>query len=120
MKKAVIFALVVLLTGCASRTMTRVIDSWQGQPLETVIKAWGYPTSEKYIADHHLYLWEEYNGAETRGGFWPGAQKWGGRSLEHKYCNRILEVDQARQVIGGQWQGNDCPKLFTSWTRAIK
>lgn len=109
---------IIVLSGCTGRTMNRVITSWKGATIDDAIKAWGYPSEEKVIAGHKLYLWQEDNGVEISGGFWPGAKKWGGQSAEHKYCNRILEVDSNGTIIGGQWNGTDCPKLFSSWERA--
>ena len=116
MKCGVVWLVIMLmLTGCTGRTMNRVITSWQGATLDEVVQAWGYPSGEKTIAGHHLYSWDEYHGASASGGFWPGAQKWGGVSVHDEYCTRILEVGGDNRIIGGQWEGTDCPKLFSSW-----
>ena len=119
MKHILLLALILIISlpGCTGRTMNRVISSWQGATIDEVMKAWGYPTTEKTVAGHLLYVWEQYNGADVSRGFWPGAAKWGGQSIEHKYCNRILEMNSQGNVIGGQWDGTDCPKMFSSWER---
>lgn len=111
---------ITFIPGCASRTMNNVMSSWKGAPLEEAIQKWGYPTQEKVVASHKLYLWEQNNGISASGGWWPGARKWGGGSVNIEYCNRILEVDDRGIIINGQWDGNDCPKLFSEWERERK
>ena len=71
----------------ADTAMSRVMGSWQGENIDTVIKYWGYPNDEKNIAGHKLLYWyhnqspqyvqtSAYTGTVTQG-----------------YCTRILEVD---------------------------
>ncbi len=103
--------------------MDRCIGSWIGYPLDSVIKKWGYPEYEKNIAGKKLYVWETYDydtdvvegtgmtitstdskGRETS--FTSGGQ------LKVEFCRKILEVDKNNTIVGGQWEGNDCPKFY--------
>ncbi len=85
-------------------TMKRIMDSWIGENLETVIEHWGYPTQEKTIAGKKLYYWinSSYNISGNQYGVY------GGEST----CNRILEVDKNNNVIKWQWEGNNCPATY--------
>ena len=85
-------------------TMKKVMDSWIGENLETVIDHWGYPTQEKTIAGKKLYYWinSSYEVLGNQYGVY------GGDST----CNRILEVDKNNRVIKWQWEGNNCPATY--------
>ena len=39
-------------------TMGTVMDSWKGSHIDKVIDRWGYPTDEKTVAGHKLYIWK--------------------------------------------------------------
>lgn len=85
-------------------TMKRIMDSWIGENLETVIEHWGYPTDEKTIAGKKLYYWTISSYSVT------GNQSYvyGGEAT----CSRILEVDKNNNVIKWQWSGNSCPITY--------
>lgn len=85
-------------------TMKRIMDSWIGENIETVIDHWGYPTQQKTIAGKKLYYW--INSSYTVSGNQYGV--YGGEST----CNRILEVDKNNNVIKWQWEGNSCPATY--------
>ncbi len=125
MKKLIILCL--LLTPLSAFAwdsfMDKCIRSWIGYPLDSVIKSWGYPVQEKNIAGKKLYIWETYDydtdvidgtgwtitstdrkGRETS--FTSGGQ------LKVEFCRKIIEVDNNKNVVGGQWEGNDCPKFY--------
>ena len=85
-------------------TIKRIMDSWIGENLETVIDHWGYPTQEKTIAGKKLYYWinSSYNVSGNQ------YVVYGCESN----CNRILEVDKNNIVIKWQWEGNSCPATY--------
>ena len=103
--------------------MDKCIKSWIGYSLDSVIKKWGYPEYEKNIAGKKLYVWETYDydtevvegtgltitttdkkGRETS--FSSGGQ------LKVEFCKKILEADNNNMIVGGHWEGNDCPKFY--------
>ncbi len=103
--------------------MDKCIQSWSGYPLDSVIKKWGYPEYERNIAGKKLYVWETYDydsdvipgtgmsisatdskGRETT--FTSGGQ------VKLEFCRKTLEVDNNNKIIGGHWEGNDCPKFY--------
>ena len=59
MKKFIILFLIILLAQPMSfafgtkKTMEKIMNSWQGENINSVIDVWGYPSSEKEIAENH-------------------------------------------------------------------
>ena len=125
MKKLIIISLLLIPLGAfAFETfMDKCIQSWIGYPLDSVIKKWGYPTEEKSIAGKKLLVWETYDydtdviegtgmtistkdskGNETS--FTSGGQ------LKVEFCRKILEIDNNNIIVGGSYEGNDCPKFY--------
>lgn len=116
---------VVLLVGCGTtRLMNEVIASWHGAHIDEAIARWGYPTDERTIAGRRLVYWDRTvtldmpatsstQGTATRVA--PGVVTYastthhsGGGSSAWA-CVRTLEIDAAGFVVGGAWQGNNCP-----------
>ncbi len=125
MKKFIIVCLLLfpLAAYAGNSFMDKCIKSWIGYPLDSVIKKWGYPEYEKNIAGKKLYVWETYDydtdivegtgmtistkdrkGNETS--FTTGGQ------LKVEFCRKMLEVDNNNIIVGGQYEGNDCPKFY--------
>ena len=42
-------------------TMNKIMNSWNGEHIDSVIAKWGYPTKESTIAGHKLYIWDKKN-----------------------------------------------------------
>lgn len=86
------------------KTMEKVMNSWSGEDINTAIEVLGYPTSEKEIANRHLFYWEEsqmqFSG--NRSGVYGGEY----------YCTRIFEVDKNNKIISWEWKGNNCPAAY--------
>lgn len=85
-------------------TMEKVMGSWNGENINTVINYWGYPTSEQTIAGRRLYHW--LDSSYTVSGNQYGV--YGGEST----CNRTFEVDKNNNIIKWQWTGNSCPATY--------
>jgi len=98
--------LMVAMSGCARHVeLNDVITSWKGSHIDVAIKEWGYPTQEKTILGRMIYIWN-LEGKPNISRSWT---KWDGNSVEKKYCNCILEVDDKNIITDGQLDGNDCP-----------
>ena len=125
MKKFILISVLLIpLSAFAWTTfMDKCIQSWVGYPLDSVIKKWGYPEYEKNIAGKKLYVWETYDydteviegtgmtisSKDSRGNetsFTTGGQ------LKVEFCRKILEVDSNNLIVGGHYEGNDCPKFY--------
>lgn len=110
MRKIVISILAVIIIQPMSfaigtkSTMCKIMDSWLGEHINTVMDSWGYPSQEKEIAGRKLYYW--INSSYVVSGGQYGV--YGGEST----CNRILEVDKNNKVIKWQWEGNSCPATY--------
>lgn len=115
--------LALLLTGCATSTMDSIMNSWQGEHIDQVVKRWGYPNAEREFRGRRLYVWNDSgtyivpsfgssSATVTRTG--PGTATVTGTSFSvgggtiSGRCERILEVDPAGKVVATQWGGNDC------------
>ena len=129
MKKILIVFLCILITPIATfafgiqSTMDTVMNSWMGCHIDRVIDRWGYPTEEKTIAGHKLYIWktertvteDEYTTTkehtDKKGRTYYTSSTSGG-GVEVYTTERILEVDDNNIVIKGQYSGNDLPFTF--------
>jgi len=102
MKKIIILFICLFATVCnvfaLTKTEQRVIDSWKGENINSVIEYWGYPSKDKKIAGKQLYYWNTDN-AKNR--YYQGY-------YYKVYCYRILEADSNNIVIGGEFKGNNC------------
>ena len=85
-------------------TMNKVMDSWNGEHIDSVIDNWGYPSNEKTVAGRNLYIWD--NGTALT------ENKWGTVLLEQQSCTRIFEVDKNNTIVKWQWKGVDCPATY--------
>jgi len=110
MKKYIVLLLSLLvLQNCTfafgtKDTMNKIMNSWIGENINSVIAIWGYPTSEKTVAGRKLYTWSQ--------GSTIGENIWGTALVEQQTCNRILEVDESNNVKSWQWEGVSCPDLY--------
>lgn len=86
--------------------MSRVMNSWQGVHVDTVIKSWGYPNDEKNIAGHKLLYW--YNDQNPK---YIQTSSYTG-TVQQYYCTRIFEVDEYNIVTSWQYEGNACPNFY--------
>jgi hypothetical protein len=66
-------------------TMNNIMNSWNGEHIDSVIAKWGYPSREKTIAGHKLYIWD--NGSAIT------ESTWGTALLEQQACTRTFEVN---------------------------
>ncbi|MBQ4079027.1 hypothetical protein IJD15_07600 [bacterium] len=110
MKKILVVTFILFLFPLSSfaigtkSTMEKVMNSWMGEHIDTIIEKWGYPTSEKNIANRKLYYWSQssYSVSGNQYGVYGGEAT----------CTRIFEVNKFDKVINWQWQGNNCPALY--------
>ena len=77
--------------------MDKIMKSWVGMPITSVIEHWGYPTSEKTILGRKLYTWFEVNYYTLEYSVYEGS------------CSRIFEVNDNNEVIKWEWKGSNCP-----------
>ena len=67
MKKFLLIILALFLVQTAAfavgvqSTMEKIMGSWNGEHIDSVIDKWGYPTSEKKFREHSLYIWDSGN-----------------------------------------------------------
>ena len=107
MKKILLIAIALLLVQTstfavgAKSTMEKILGSWIGEHIDSVIDKWGYPTSEKKIAEHTLYVWDNGNVMVE--------DLLGISYTQRPACTRTFEVDSNNIIIKGAWEGVACP-----------
>ena len=107
MKKILLIALMLFLTQTSSfaigaqDTMGKIMNSWKGEHIDSVIDKWGYPTSEKKLAERSLYVWDQGNVLIE--------DVLGIGYIQRPSCTRTLEVDSNNIIIKGAWEGVACP-----------
>ncbi len=112
LKLTLLVLMLAVAGGCTNQAMNSVIASWQNQPIAEVLTAWGPPSEELKVAGKHLFIWNTYDAILPP----PDTQR--SSSLpDTRYCMRLLEVDRTGKIIFGEWDGNDCPGLFSGWSR---
>lgn len=115
----------LFLCGCSTtKTMNRIMSSWESAHIDQVVGQWGYPSEEKDFQGRTLYVWH-YNksayipqssttsgtisGNPAMGYSYSGyTNTYGGYSVGG-YCDRVLEVDKRGYVVRWEWKGNNCP-----------
>ena len=128
--KKILSTLLVILASTVSvfafgvdSTMETVMDSWKGSHIDKVIDRWGYPTDEKTVAGHKIYIWktertvtssehtETKAHTDKKGRTYYTTDTYGG-DTEVYTAERIIEVDDKNIVVRGRWSGNDLPFTF--------
>ena len=90
----------------AETTMSRVMNSWQGEDIDIVFKYWGYPSDEKNIAGHKLLYWYQ-----NQSPIYMQTSAYTG-TVTQSYCTRILEINGQNKVSSWQYEGNSCPNFY--------
>ena len=110
MKKILLIVLVLFLVQTSSfaigakDTMEKIMGSWNGEHIDSVIDKWGYPTTEKKIGEHTLYVWDKGNVLIE--------DPLGIGYVQKPSCTRIFEVDSNNIIIKGTWEGVACPITY--------
>ncbi|MBL7197487.1 MAG: hypothetical protein ISS47_05270 [Candidatus Omnitrophica bacterium] len=120
-----IIFLSLFLSGCSTtRTMNRIMSSWEGTHINQVVAQWGYPHEEKNFQGRMLYIWHytksayipqtstttgNVSGNPMMGYSYSGSTNTYGGYTISGYCDRILEVDKNGYIVNWQWEGNNCP-----------
>lgn len=106
----------VLLSGCVSlKQADERILAWQSSNLDDLIQAWGLPTKEVTVASRNYLVWNnEKQSSDVGVGITLGTGgRHGGISLttllggdaEQNMCSRVVEIDEERNILGIQWNG---------------
>lgn len=139
MKQKIKYLLVLFffLCGCSTtKTMNRIMSSWEGTHIDRVMDQWGYPDEKRDFQGRTLYVWHYTKSAyipqssSTTGAIYGNptmsysyseyTNTYGGYSI-NGCCDRILEVDKQGYVVRWQWAGNNCPfgelMEYSSWRK---
>jgi hypothetical protein len=105
------FAAGALMAGCSHGALNGKMASWQGQPIDELIAAWGPPHRTEPAGTGTVYLWYDevrvpLNTPE-KGSVAAGDTDYFVRTQ----CQRILAVDSEGSITGWRWRGNNCDML---------
>ena len=121
MKKFFLICLCLMFTSALAweSFMDKCIKSWIGYPIESVIEKWGYPNKERETSEKKLLVWEKYDMHynENLNSYYADVMLGGNNFpsanvLDIDYCRVTLEINSEKVVVGGKWDGNDCPKFY--------
>lgn len=107
----------------------KAMGSWVGYTIDDVIKSWGYPTEEKTIANHHIFIWNKsftnyvpqssnstaYNSFNNTN---IHTTTYGGYYVNYSCC-RTFEVDENNKIISWQYQGNGCANSYSRGKKLV-
>ena len=111
-KKFVIIVLLFIFSTLPSfagmkSTMNRLMESWTGENINSVVELWGSPSEIKTTDNGKIYYWNKRTDIIAPGfGIYGGA--YGGTST----CNKNFEVDENDIITKGYWNGNACPMTY--------
>ena len=88
-------------------TMNRLMESWTGENINSVVELWGSPSEIKTTDNGKIYYWKKSTDIIA-----PGSGIYGGVYGGTSTCNKSFEVDENNIIIKGIWNGNACPMTY--------
>ena len=100
------------------RTMDKIVDSWRGESVDSVVQHWGIPDGQFQGRDGRIYEWIQRESATL-----PGTAQtttniigdtaystttYSGPIQISGVCVRQLSTNPAGVVVAGSWRGNNC------------
>ena len=112
MKKELIILLLFMFSTLPSiagmkSTMDKLMESWAGENIDSVITLWGNPTETKTSDNGKIYYW-----SNSRDIIAPGFGIYGGTYGGTSTCNKSFGVDENNIIINWNWSGNACPMTY--------
>lgn len=102
MKKIAAIALcTALLSGCATARLNTGLQKAIGQPIDVLVDAWGYPSSQREMMGQTLYTWSNDGGAMAV------PMYGGGVFAARLQCQVEVAVNSQRIITRYQWSGNN-------------
>ena len=95
-------------------TMERLMESWVGENVKSVVNLWGTPTEIKTMNNSKIYYWNK-----SRDIIMPGFGIYGGMYGGTSTCNKSFEVDENDIIIKWSWSGNACPSTYFSVKKLV-
>ena len=133
LRKMFLVATLTALAGCSSsQTTNGIMSSWEGAHIDDVVKQWDYPHEERDFQGKKLYVWHHNKSAYvpqttyTTGSVYGNTMNatstsYGGYTMQGS-CRRVLEVNDAGNVVNWDWEYNNCPFAemmeHSSWRRS--
>lgn len=101
----------VLLAGCASQQLEKGLTALKGQPIQRVVKCWGYPAAERSVMGQKLYVWSTrstvYLPSPITGSVGNSPVNLTADEPLTAACTVQIAVDTHEAITGFQWEGNE-------------
>lgn len=94
-------ALAICLAGCATQLLDKGLKKSMGMPIDVLVAGWGYPSDEREIMGHKMYIWS------NNGGVMAVPVYGGGVYANSLNCTVQIVVDDNKMITGYQWSGNN-------------
>ena len=101
MRFLIVAAVAGCLAGCATEQLNTGLEKVIGQPVDVLVSAWGYPSAQREIMGHTLYVWSNNGGAMA-------VPMYGGGVFAARLtCTVQVAVDAQNIITSYQWNGNN-------------
>lgn len=118
MKKILVLLMILLTTQIivfaehSKSVMNNVMQSWEGQNIESVINMWGQPSQiDKLYNNGKKYYWKQVEYMTTA----TGKSLYEGKN----YCTKVFETDEKGNIVYWEYKGASCPKQRSTGARYI-
>lgn len=98
--RVLVITAVACLAGCATEQLNTGLQKVMGQPIDVLVSDWGYPTAQREIMGHTLYIWSNDRGVMAVPMY--GGGMFAGRLT----CTVQVAVDKNNIITSYQWNGN--------------
>ncbi len=101
MRYLAIAILSTCLVGCATQRLNTGLQRVMGMPIDVLVSDWGYPSAQREIMGHTLYIWSNDAGAVA-------VPLYGGGAFAARLtCTVQVAVNDDKVITSYQWSGNN-------------
>jgi hypothetical protein len=96
-----IISIATCLVGCATQQLNAGLQKVIGMPIDVLVSDWGYPSAQREIMGHTLYIWSNDAGVMAVPLY--GGGMYAGRLA----CTVQVAVNDEKIITSYQWNGNN-------------
>lgn len=101
MRYLTIAIMITFLVGCATQRLNTGLEKVVGMPIDVLVADWGYPSGQREIMGHTLYIWSNDGGAMA-------VPMYGGGVMAARLtCTVQVAVNDEKIITSYQWNGNN-------------
>lgn len=100
-KLVLLGAVIACVSACATTELNDGLQAVLGKPIDVLVSDWGYPSDQREIMGHTIYIWNNQAGVMAMPMYGGGAYA---APLE---CTVQVMVDSNNIITHYQWSGNN-------------